>query len=129
MGQLAGGPHSFREARLKNFLRGFAYAWSGIRAGARGRNFRIMLAVAAVVILSGYFLRISPPEWALLVLAMGLVLSLELLNTAGEKLVDILSPNHDPRYGQVKDLLAGGVLVAAVAAAVMAAIVFWPKLF
>ncbi len=114
---------------MKNFLRGFAYAWSGIRAGARGRNFRIMLAVAAVVILSGYFLRISPPEWALLVLAMGLVLSLELLNTAGEKLVDILSPNHDPRYGQVKDLLAGGVLVAAVAAAVMAAIVFWPKLF
>jgi diacylglycerol kinase len=114
---------------LGGFLKGFVFAWRGIAAGARGRNFRIMLAIAVAVILLGYLFGISRLEWALVTLAMSLVLALELVNTAGENLVDILSPDHDPRYGQVKDILAGAVLVAAMAAAVVGAIIFWPRLF
>jgi len=114
---------------LSGFLKGFVYAWQGIAAGAAGRNFRVMLAAAVVVIVLGFFLNISLMEWCLVTLAMGLVLSLELLNTAGEKLVDILSPDHDLRYGIVKDILAGAVLVAALVAAVVGALVFLPKLF
>ena len=87
-----------------------------------------MLAAAAGVIVLGCFLDISGVEWALLTLSVGLVLALELLNTAGEKLVDILSPDHDPRYGMVKDILAGVVLIAALAAAVVGALIFLPKL-
>jgi len=104
---------------MTGFLKGFVYALRGIVAGAEGRNFRVMLAAAVVVILLGFILNISLMEWCLVTLAMGLVLSLELFNTAGEKLVDILSPDHDPRYGMVKDILAGAVLVAALAAAVV----------
>jgi diacylglycerol kinase len=118
-----------KELPLGGFLEGFGYAWRGIVAGVAGRNFRIMLAATAAVILSGYIWEISRMEWALVILAMGLVLGMELLNTAGEKLVDILSPGRDSRYGMVKDLLAGGVLIAAVAAAVVGALVFWPKIF
>ena len=114
---------------MSGFLKGFVYAWQGIAAGAAGRNFRVMLAAAVVVIVLGFFLNISLMEWCLVTLAMGLVLSLELLNTAGEKLVDILSPDHDLRYGIVKDILAGAVLVAALVAAVVGALVFLPKLF
>lgn len=110
------------------FLKGFVYAWRGIVAGAAGRNFRVMLGAAAAVTVLGYFLDISRVEWALVTLTMGLAMALELLNTAGEKLVDILSPGHDPRYGLVKDILAGAVLVAALAAAVVGALVFLPKL-
>jgi len=113
---------------LSGFLKGFVYAWQGIAAGAAGRNFRVMLAAAVVVIVLGFFLNISLMEWCLVTLAMGLVLSLELINTAGEKLVDILSPDHDLRYGMVKDILAGAVLVAALVAAVVGALVFLPKL-
>lgn len=114
---------------LGSFLKGFVYAWHGLAAGARGRNFRVMLVCEVAVILLGYFLDISAAEWALVVLAMGLVLGLELVNTAGEKLVDILSPAHDSRYGLVKDILAGAVLIAAVAATVVGALIFWPKIF
>jgi len=114
---------------LSSFLKGFVYAWRGIAAGASGRNFRVMLAAAVIMIVLGYFLNISRMEWGLVILATGLVLSLELLNTAGEKLVDILSPDHDPRYGLVKDILAGAVLVTALAAAVVGLLVFWPILF
>ena len=114
---------------MGGFLKGFVFAWRGIAAGARGRNFRIMLAIAVAVILLGYLFGISRLEWALVTLAMSLVLALELVNTAGENLVDILSPDHDPRYGQVKDILAGAVLVATMAAAVVGTIIFWPRLF
>ena len=113
---------------MGGFLKGFVYAWRGIAAGAAGRNFRVMLAAAAVVIVLGFSLEISGVEWALVTLAMGLVLALELLNTAGEELVDILSPGHDSRYGLVKDILAGAVLIAALVAAVVGALVFLPKL-
>ena len=113
---------------MTGFLKGFVYAWRGIVAGAEGRNFRVMLAAAAGVVVLGCFLGISTVEWGLLTLAMGLVLALELLNTAGERLVDILSPDHDPRYGMVKDILAGAVLVAALAAAIVGSLVFLPRL-
>ena len=113
---------------MRGFLKGFVYAWRGIAAGAAGRNFRVMLAAAVVVIVLGWVLNISLVEWGLVTLAMGTVLALELLNTAGEKLVDILSPDHDPRYGLVKDILAGAALLAALAAAVVGALVFLPKL-
>ena len=113
---------------MSGFLKGFVYAWRGIVAGAAGRNFLVMLAAAIVVIVLGCILKISLMEWRLVTLAMGLVLSLELLNTAGEKLVDILSPDHGPRYGMVKDLLAGAVLVAALAAAIVGALVFLPRI-
>jgi diacylglycerol kinase (ATP) len=111
------------------FVKSFAYAWRGISAGARGRNFLVMLAVAALVIILGRVLEISRLEWVMVVLAIGLVLGLELVNTAGEKLIDVLSPDHDPRYGQIKDILAGAVLVAALAAAAIGILIFWPRLF
>jgi undecaprenol kinase len=114
---------------MTGFFKGFVFAWRGIAAGARGRNFRVMLVVTVAVILLGFINEISLPEWALVSLAMGLVLGLELVNTAGEKLVDVLSPEHDPRYGLVKDILAGAVLIAALAATVVGVIIFWPRLF
>ena len=110
---------------MKAFLKGFVYAGRGIAAGVRGqRNIKVMLLAAVVAGVLGVVLDISSGEWTAVVLAMGLVISLELVNTAGEKLVDVLSPAHDPRYGLIKDILAGAVLVAAVAAAGVGCLVF-----
>jgi len=114
---------------MTGFLKGFVYAWRGLAAGAEGRNFRVMLAIAVAVVFLGFINKISPEEWALVSLATGLVLGLEMVNTAGEKLVDILSPGHDPRFGLVKDILAGAVLIAALAATVVGVVIFWPRLF
>lgn len=113
---------------MGGFLKGFVYAWRGVAAGAKGRNFRVMLAITALVVVLGFLLGITPSQWALVSLATGLVLGLELVNTAGEHLVDVLSPDHDPRYGMVKDILAGAVLVAALAAAVVGVLIFLPGL-
>lgn len=113
---------------MKAFGMGFVYAFRGILAGSGGRNFRVMVAAALGVVAAGWWLDVAPAQWALLALSMGLVLALELVNTAGEMLVDILSPEQDVRYGQVKDVLAGAVLVAAVAAAIVGALILGPGL-
>jgi diacylglycerol kinase len=108
------------------FLKGFVYAARGIAAGSRGRNFRVMILATVVVAGLAWWLHASTTQWALLALSMGLVLALELVNTAGEMLVDILSPEHDVRYGRVKDMLAGAVLVVAMAAAVVGVLILGP---
>ena len=114
---------------MRKFLQGFVFAGRGIAAGLRGQvNIKVMLVLAAVVVVLGVVFPISTVEWAVLAVVIGLVLSLELLNTAGEKLVDILSPEQNERYGQVKDLLAGAVLVAALAAGVAGALIFLPHI-
>ena len=111
------------------FWQGFVYAGRGIAIGSRGRNFRVMMAAAVVISGLGFWLSVSSLQWVALVLSMGLVLALELVNTAGEMLVDILSPEHDTRYGQVKDVLAGAVLLAAIATAVVGVVILGPPLW
>ena len=117
---------------MSAFGKSFVYAAKGIALGCGGRNFRVMLGVAVVVMAVGWWLGLPPGHWAVLALSMGLVLALELVNTAGEMLVDILCPDFDPRYGQVKDVLAGAVLLAAVMTAVVGILVLarplWERL-
>lgn len=110
---------------MGRFLRGFLHAGRGLAAAWRGElNIKIMLVIAAGAVALGWYRGLAPLEWALITLCIGLVLSLEILNTAAERLVDILSPGHDPRYGGVKDITAGAVLVAAIASAVVGLLVF-----
>lgn len=114
---------------MKGFMMGFAYAFAGLKAGWKGqRNIKVMVVLAGVAAALGIYLNISRVEWAVVALACAVVLSLELMNTAGEKLVDILSPEIDPRYGQIKDILAGAVLLGAVFAAVAGLLIFLPYL-
>ena len=113
---------------MKKFLQGFRFAGRGIAAALSGQvNIKVMLFMAAVAVVLGLLLKISTVEWAIIAAVIGLVLSLELLNTAGERLVDLLSPEHDPRYGRIKDILAGAVLVASLAAGVVGALIFLPR--
>lgn len=106
----------------------FVYAGRGIAAGAKGRNFRVMLLATVIVLGLLWWLQLPAIDCAVLIMCLGVVLSLELLNTAGEMLIDVLSPGFDERYGKVKDVLAGAVLVAAIASAVVGAIVIGPAL-
>ena len=82
--------------------------------------------MTGVVLAAGVLLRISPIEWCLLTLAMASVWITETLNTAVEFLTDLVSPEFHPIAGQVKDLAAAAVLIAAVGAAVVGVIVFLP---
>jgi diacylglycerol kinase len=77
----------------------------------------------------GFFLSLSMGEWIALVLCIALVLVAELLNTAIEYLCDALHPDLHPEIGRAKDVAAGAVLIAALAAMTVGAILFLPKLW
>jgi len=78
------------------------------------------------VILLGAWVKLSRWEWCVLLITISMVLACELFNTALEKLTDLVSPNFDPRAGAVKDVAAGAVLVASIAAAIIGSIIFLP---
>lgn len=90
---------------------------------------RVHVVVGVVVVVCGLVLRVSAVEWAVLVLAMGLVVTAEVLNTAVERLADRVSEEREEAIRVVKDAAAGAVLVAAVAAAGVGMVVFGPKLW
>lgn len=99
----------------------FGYALAGlVTAWRTQRNVRIHAAAAAAVVVAGALLRLSPLAWAVVALAIGLVLTAELLNTALEALVDLVSPQDHPLAKAAKDVAAAAVLVASLAALAVA---------
>jgi diacylglycerol kinase len=109
--------------------RSFVHAGRGVVLLCHEPNARIHLLVAVLVIALGVWARISLSDWALLVLAMALVLTAEALNTALEHLADAAIPREHPLVGSAKDLAAGAVLLAAVGAAVIGLLVLGPPVF
>jgi diacylglycerol kinase len=114
---------------MKRFFKSFMHALAGIWMAARQSNMKIQLAVAAGVMAAGFYFNIAASEWQAVVLAIALVISMEILNTAIEYFVDLVSPQHQPLAGKVKDIAAGAVLVAAIAAVVIGVMIFWKYVF
>ncbi len=118
-----------KKTGIKSLARSFSCAFDGILVVIRGqRNFRIHLTFTLLVIIAGYAFGISAGEWCIILLAIGLVLAMEALNTAVEKLVDFVSPEFHAKAGEVKDIAAGGVLITAIAAILVGLVIFIPKI-
>lgn len=115
---------------MKRFFFSFIYAWKGLVYAFRTQlNFKFHSLASAIAIAIGYLLEINTHEWLWILLAIGLVLTAELFNTALEVLVDLVSPEYHPKAGVVKDLSAAAVLITAVVAIGIGLMVFLPKIF
>jgi len=109
--------------------RSFGHAIDGFDHLVRTqRSFRIHLGSAVLAVLLAALLRFSVQEWAVLVLTITLVLALEGLNTGIEIAVTLASPERRPEAKAAKDIAAGMVLLAAVAASIVGALLFAPHL-
>jgi undecaprenol kinase len=108
------------------FLRRLGFALNGLAATLRTESsFKTHLVAAVVVVLALLWLRPAPLWWALVALAVALVLAAELANTAIERLADRLHPDQHPDIKLVKDCMAGAVLVASLGAVAVAAALLW----
>jgi undecaprenol kinase len=111
-------------------LKSFSYALTGIKAALlTERNMRIHFFVSLVVIGCSIFFSISKLEWLFVILAIGGILSLELMNTAVERVVDLITKEYHPLAKQAKDLAAGAVFIYAVITVVIGIIIFIPYFF
>ena len=107
----------------------FGYAFQGIFNTIRTeRNIKIHCAAAILVTIFGIWLQISKTEWMICFILLGLILALELVNTAVEATVDLFTEERKPLAKKAKDAAAGAVLVAAIFAAVIGILIFIPKL-
>ncbi len=114
--------------KKNRLFRSFIYAFQGIRhVFGTEANMKIHLIFTFLVIVCGLIFRISNVEWMFCLLSFGLVISMEMMNTAIEKLVDYLSPEFNAMAGNIKDIAAGAVLISAVFAALTGLIIFVPK--
>lgn len=91
-------------------------------------NLQFELAAAVAVVGLGLWLQLSPLEWAIIVLTILAVMSLELINTAFEHLADLSRPRLDPLVKVAKDVSAGAVLLASLGAIVVGVLVFAPRI-
>lgn len=92
------------------------------------RNGRIQSVIAICTIVLAAFLHINSMEWIIVLICTGSVLSLEMLNSALEKLCDLVHPGFDARIKIIKDMAAGAVLWASIISAVIGAVIFLPKI-
>ena len=104
-------------------FRGIVYAWK------TQLNFKIETGVALATVLMSVFFQISAVQWLIVVLLIGLVLSLEILNTAVEMLCDLYSKSYHPLIKLIKDTAAGAVLIATITAVIAGLMIFIPHIF
>ena len=111
------------------FSRSFTFAGQGAWYAVRTqRNMQVHLAAAAVAVAAGLILRISTTDWACVLLAIGLVLTAEALNTVVEAVVNLCTGEYHPLAKIAKDTAAGAVLISSLAALGVALAVFLPRL-
>lgn len=114
---------------VRKLIKSFGYAFIGMLTATKQQNMRIHLISAIVVIIAALLTGISAMEWILLVVVIALVIGMEMVNTAIEAIVDLVSPNYHPLAKVAKDVAAGAVLIVAIASVVIGCIIFIPKWF
>ena len=113
---------------MKKRIKSFGYAGKGISSVIKSEpNMKIHLFIGLLVLICGFIFHISLTEWMLCLLCFGLILGMEMMNTAIENLVDLISPDQHPLAGKVKDIAAGGVLICAILSVIIGLLIFVPK--
>ena len=114
----------------QSLRKSFANAWRGIVVCmTEERNIKIHCFAAVMVIIFGFILEISVTEWLICFVLFGLIMGLELVNTAMENVVDLVTDEWKELAGKAKDCAAGAVLIAAIWTAAAGGTIFFPKLF
>lgn len=105
---------------LKGRIKSLGHALDGLRLlPSAGPNMWINFMAVSAVTAVGFALSITATEWAMLVVCFIVVIAVETINTALERLADHLHPEQHPEIGKAKDLMAAASLVAAMGAAIV----------
>lgn len=118
--------------RDKKFLSGrfksLGFALKGaIKLATTEHSVMVQSSIAVLLVIAGFYFEISREEWMFQTLAIGLVLAVEGLNTAVEKVADFIHPEFHEKIGFIKDIAAGAVFFAAMTAITIGCFIYIPK--
>ena len=116
--------NSFFSGRLKSV--GFAVK-GALKHITAEHSVIVQSSLAVLMTVAGFYFKIDRYEWMMQILAFGLVLGVESLNTAVEKIADFVHPEYHERIGFIKDIAAGAVMFAALAAMAIGLLIYVPK--
>ena len=113
--------------RLKRLSKSFVYAFRGLsKTFKEEQNLRVQSIVGIIILIAGSFLGIKPIEWCLLIFVIGLVLLMELANSAVERIADVLKPRIHNYVKEIKDIMAAAVMLASIVSIIIGLIIFVP---
>lgn len=114
---------------MKRFFNALLFALQGIKQFfTRDRNGQIQMVIGITAILIGFTVSLSSFQWLLVLFCIGLVISLEMINSAIERYCDLVTTDFHPGIKIIKDVAAGAVLVASITSLIIGLIIFIPAL-
>jgi len=117
-----------RQKGLKKFFHSFTYPIKGLKYAYRNeQNLAVDVGISLLVLIAGVIFKLEKTEWLVVILTIGAVISLELINTAIEAVVDMVTEEYHPLAKVAKDTSAAAVFVIAIVAAIVGLIIFLPK--
>lgn len=118
-----------RDPFLVHQVKSFGFAIEGIAYSfSKGTHFKMHIVALAIVVILGLIYAISATEWLAVILISSAVIAAETMNTAIEEACDVLHPEHHPGARLAKHCAAGAVLILSIAAVIIGAIIFLPKI-
>lgn len=119
-----------KESFVTNRIKSVGYAFKGALLLLKTEaSIQVQFSIGILVTIAGFYFNISNTEWILQVFAIGIIISIEGLNTAVEKIADFVHPEHHKKIGVIKDVSAGAVFISAITAIIIGCIIYIPKLF
>lgn len=116
--------------RLSRLLKSYGYALKGlVKTFREEQNLKIQIFASLLVLVLAVYFSISRLEWAILTLVISLVLIAEIINSAVERVTDVLKPRINSYVKEIKDIMAAAVLLSSLAAVIVGLIIFWPYIF
>ena len=110
-------------------IKSFQYAFRGFcKIFKEEQNLKIQSIAAIVIIVLAIYFNITKTEWMFLIFVIGLVILMEIANSAVERVADLLKPRIHTYVKEIKDITAAGVMVASLIALIIGIIIFWPHL-
>tara|TARA_R110000787_G_scaffold59922_8_gene135850 strand:- start:16134 stop:16499 length:366 start_codon:yes stop_codon:yes gene_type:complete len=119
---------SKKEPFIINRIKSIGFAFKGALLLLKNEaSIQVQASIAVLVTIAGFYFEISAMEWMIQLLVIAIVLSAEALNSAIEEIADFIHPEHHNRIGYIKDVAAGAVFFAGIAAIIIAGIIYIPK--
>ena len=110
-------------------IKGAKYALKGAIILLRTEaSIQVQFIIASILTIAGFYYEISATEWMFQVFSIGLIMSIEGLNTAVEEIADFIHPEFHNKIGLIKDIAAGAVFISAISATMVGLIIYIPKI-
>ena len=119
-----------KESFFINRIKSIGFAFKGAMLLIKTESsIQVQLVIGVLMTIIGFIVGLSTTEWIIQMLTIGLIISLESMNTAIEEIADFIHPEYHPKIGLIKDIAAGAVFIFAVIAIMIGCIIYFPKIF